>query len=123
MQMWQKRETKCAATDASAESVAATPQLTRRRISDAFVPPKPNELESTVLISRFFAVCGTRSIAVLTEGVSRLSVGGATLSRMASTEKIASMAPAAPSRWPVADFVDDIASLPDALPNRRSTAP
>ena len=35
-------------------------------------------------------------------------VGGATLSRIASTEKIASTAPAAPSRWPIDDLVDDI---------------
>ena len=68
------------------------------------------------------ALCGTRSMAVSTEGLSRLSVGGAMLSRMASTEKIASTAPAAPSRCPMADLVDDMASLPAALPNRRSTA-
>ena len=68
------------------------------------------------------ALCGTRSMAVSTEGLSRLSVGGAMLSRMASTEKIASTAPAAPSRCPTADLVDDMASLPAALPNRRSTA-
>ena len=61
--------------------------------SEALVPPKPNELDSTVSISRFCALCGTRSMAVSTEGLSRLSVGGAMLSRMASTEKIASTAP------------------------------
>ena len=44
-------------------------------------------------------------------GLSRLSVGGAMLSRMASSEKIASTAPAAPSRWPIADLVDDIGDL------------
>jgi hypothetical protein len=35
-------------------------------------------------------------------------VGGAMLSRIASIEKIASTAPAAPSRWPMADLVDDM---------------
>ncbi len=39
-----------------------------------------------------------------------MSVGGATLSRIARIEKIASTAPAAPSRWPIADLVDDIDS-------------
>ena len=39
------------------------------------------------------ALCGTRSIGVSTDGLSRLSVGGATLSRIASSEKIASTAP------------------------------
>ena len=38
-------------------------------------------------------------------------VGGATWSRIASTEKIASTAPAAPSRWPMQDLVDDIEML------------
>src|SRR5262245_55834663 len=95
----------------------------RLNTSEALVPPKPKELESTVSMLRFLASCGTRSMAVATEGLSRLSVGGATLSRIASTEKIASTAPAAPSRWPVADLVDDMASVPAALPNSRSTAP
>ena len=62
------------------------------------------------------ACCGTRSIAVSTDGLSRLSVGGTMPSRMASTEKIASTAPAAPSRWPMADLVEDMDSLPAALP-------
>src|SRR5262249_32069914 len=62
-------------------------QSTARNTSDALVPPKPNEFDSTVLISRFLDLCGTRSIAVSTDGLSRLIVGGATSSRMASTEK------------------------------------
>src|SRR5262249_27753149 len=94
-------------------------QSTARKISDALVPPKPNEVDSTVVISRFRALCGTRSIAVSTDGLSRLMVGGAVSSRMASTEKIASTAPAAPSRWPIDDLVDDIAIRPDALPTMR----
>src|ERR1700740_1434965 len=97
--------------------------ITRRRITDALVPPKPKEFESATLISRLRAVCGTRSIAVCTDGLSRLIVGGATLSRIARIEKIASMAPAAPRRWPVEDLVDDIDTFDAALPTSRSTAP
>src|SRR5580692_6852955 len=61
--------------------------------------------------------------AAETDGLSRLIVGGATLSRIARIEKIASMAPAAPRRWPVEDLVDDIDTLEAALPSSRSTAP
>src|SRR5262249_26105704 len=97
--------------------------ITRRKITDALVPPKPNELDRTTLISRLRGASGTRSIAVSTEGLSRLMVGGATLSRMARIEKIASMAPAAPRRCPVEDLVDDIDIFEAALPSNRSTAP
>jgi hypothetical protein len=58
----------------------------RRKISDALVPPKPNEFDSATLISRLRALCGTRSIGVSTDGLSRLSVGGTIPSRIASTE-------------------------------------
>ena len=57
------------------------------------------------------------------DGLSRLRVGGTMLSRIASIEKIASTAPAAPSRWPIADLVEDMESLSAASPNRRLTAP
>jgi hypothetical protein len=50
----------------------------RRTIRDALVPPNPKELDSTTLISRLRAWCGTRSIGVSTDGLSRLIVGGAT---------------------------------------------
>src|SRR6187200_3049286 len=70
----------------------------RRKISEALVPPNPKELDRTVSIVRRCALCGTRSMAVATEGLSRLSVGGARLSLIDSAEKIASTAPAAPSR-------------------------
>ncbi len=50
-------------------------------------------------------------MGVSTDGLSRLSVGGATLSRIASAEKMASIAPAAPRRWPVADLVEDMVSV------------
>ena len=78
------------------------------------MPPKPNELESAMSMLRLRATCGARSTAVSTEGLSRLSVGGAIPSRMARMEKIASTAPAAPSRWPMADLVEET--------GRRSTA-
>ncbi len=60
---------------------------------------------------------------VSTSGLSRLSVGGTIWSRIASRQKIASTAPAAPSRWPIEDLVDDIDIFAAALPIKRSTAP
>src|SRR6201999_2634029 len=99
-------------------------QLTTRwTITDALVPPNPKELDKARLISRLRGVCGTRSIAVSTDGFSRLMVGGAILSRIARIEKIASIAPAAPRRCPVEDLVDDIETFEAALPSNRSTAP
>src|SRR5580698_9299228 len=92
-------------------------------ITEALVPPKPNEFDNTTLISRRRGTYGTRSIAVSIDGLSRLMVGGATLSRIARMQKIASIAPAAPSRCPVEDLVDDIDTLEAALPSIRSTAP
>src|SRR5258706_13810416 len=94
---------------------------TRCTITEALVPPKPNEFDSATLISRLRGACGTRSIAVSTDGFSRLMVGGAMLSRIARTLKIASTAPAAPSRCPVDDLGDDIDTLEAALPTSRST--
>src|ERR1700730_5933001 len=96
---------------------------TRCTITDALVPPKPNEFDNATLISRLRGFCGTRSIAVSTDGLSRLMVGGAMLSRIARMLKIVSTAPAAPSKCPVDDLVDDIDTLDAALPNSRSTAP
>src|SRR5215813_8335809 len=93
----------------TAAAKRAYQDASRRNTRDALVPPKPNELDKTTSMSRLCALCGTRSSGVSTDGLSRLMVGGATLSRMASTEKIASTAPAAPSRWPIDDLVDDIA--------------
>ena len=56
-------------------------------------------------------------------GFSRLSVGGTIWSRSARMQKIASTAPAPPSRWPIADLVELIETSPIALPNSRRTAP
>src|SRR3569623_2210465 len=92
-------------------------------ISDALVPPKPNEFDRATLITRDMAVCGTRPMAVSIDGLSRLSVGGAILSRSASTQKIASTAPAAPKRCPIDDLVEDIATFDAALPSNFCTAP
>ena len=65
------------------------------------------------------ALCGTRSTpSVPSSGLSRLSVGGTIWSRIARMQKIASTAPAPPSRWPIADLVELIDTLPIALPNR-----
>src|SRR5690606_32280917 len=100
-----------------------TDQEYRRRISEALVPPNPKEFDSATSILRSRALCGTRSIFVETAGLSRLSVAGAMLSRMASVEKIASAAPAAPSRWPMDDLVEDIETFDAASPTTRSTAP
>src|SRR5579863_1483257 len=81
------------------------------KISEALVPPKPNEFDSTYLTLRSRACFGTRSISQEGDGLSRLSVGGTMPSRNARIEKIASTLPAAPSRWPIADLVDDIDSV------------
>src|SRR6267154_6243192 len=80
----------------------------RCTITEALVPPKPNEFDSATLISRLRGARGTRSIAVSTDRFSRLMVGGAILSRIARILKMVSTAPAAPSRCPVDDLVDDI---------------
>ena len=50
------------------------------------MPPKPNELDRTTSTSRSRALCGTRSIGVSTDGLSRLMVGGTTRSRIARIE-------------------------------------
>src|SRR5262245_12400626 len=89
--------------------------------SVALVPPKPKELDRAAATGRFFALWGTRSISVWTEGLSRFSVGGTMPSRIASVQKIASTAPAAPSKWPIDDLVEDIDNLPVALPYSRPT--
>src|SRR3546814_1843654 len=95
-----------------------------RMISDALVPPKPKLLFSTARTLRFLATWGTRSTpAQLSLGLSRLSVGGTIWSRRLRMQKIDSTAPAPPSRWPMADLVDDIDTLAIAEPNSRRTAP
>src|SRR5690606_14391912 len=96
---------------------------TRRNTTEALVPPKPKLLDRATSIGIGLALRGIRSSVVSTEGLSRLMVGGAIWSRIASAVNAASIAPAAPSRWPVADLVELIAALAAAWPSSRSTAP
>ena len=94
-------EKPCAVADASAH--------TRRKTSEALVPPKPKEFDSaTSIVACAWPVRHEVDRPSRRTGLSRLSVGGAMPSRMARIEKIASTAPAAPSRWPIADLVEDI---------------
>ena len=87
------------------------------------MPPKPKEFDSATSMVFLSGTFGTRLMALSTDGLSRLSVGGAMPSRMASSEKIASTDPAAPKRCPIADLVDDMAALGAASPRSRVTAP
>src|SRR5215469_11376018 len=91
------------------------------KIRAALVPPKPKEFDIVASTLRFRAEWGTRSSLVSKPGLSRLSVGGTIWSRIARRQKIASTAPAAPSKCPIEDLVDDIDVLPAALPRNLST--
>ena len=77
-------------------------------IKEALHPPKPNEFEIAVFTTAFLATLGTKSKSQASDGVERFKVGGKIPCLIARIEKIASIAPAAPSRCPVADFVEDI---------------
>ena len=78
-------------------------------INVAFVPPNPKEFERHALIFFSLATFATKSKSFASwQGFSRLIVGGNIPSCNAFTDKIASAPPAAPSRWPVEDFVDEI---------------
>src|SRR5215470_15170146 len=81
------------------------------KIRLALVPPNPKEFDKAARILRGLACFGARSMSQPSDGLSRLRVGGATWSRSARMEKIASTAPAAPSRCPIADLVEDMVSL------------
>jgi len=73
----------------------------------AFTPPnpKPFDIANSIAIGR--AAPATMSTPSAAEsGSSRFSVAGAIWSRSARAVKMASTPPAAPSRWPIADFVD-----------------
>src|SRR3546814_5593343 len=70
---------------------------------------------------RSLATWGTRSTpAQFSLGLSRFSVGGTIWSRIANMQNMDSTAPAPPSKWPMADLVEDMERLPIASPNRRS---
>src|SRR5579864_6702333 len=82
-----------------------------RKTIVAFVPPKPNEFESATRIVIGRATRGTKSRSHCGSASTRVAVGGAIWSRIASAVKTASMPAAAPSKCPVIDFVDETASL------------
>lgn len=77
----------------------------------ALVPPNPKEFDIAISIFFCLAILATKSISQFSEGLSKFKVGGAILSLIAKREKIASTLPAAPSKWPMADLVEDIESL------------
>jgi hypothetical protein len=90
----------------------------------ALVPPKPKLLLSTAFTRPLLG--DVRHEVDAPAGVARIvevEVGGTIPSRIASMQKIASTAPAPPSRWPIADLVELIDSVPTALPNSFFTAP
>ena len=88
--------------------------------SAAFVPPKPKLFERTARgpagRARGPSAALSRPASNGGSGATRLAVGGAWPLSSASSEKMASTAPAAPSRCPVAPLVEDTASggWPDA---------
>src|ERR1700681_905356 len=86
---------------------ADTGSQSERNAKVALVPPKPKELDSAARIVMSRAMFGTKSRSHLGSRWKRFAVGGAIWSRIASTVKTASMPPAAPSRCPVIDLVDE----------------
>src|SRR5690606_31142803 len=70
------------------------------------VPPKPKPLDTATSTRAWRATLGTESRSQPSPGFSGLMVGGTMPWWIASTEKIASTPPAAPSRWPVIDLVE-----------------
>src|SRR6185437_43249 len=76
-----------------------------RRMSDAFAPPKPNELVSAYST---FASVGWRTEGNVHAGssVCSVAVGGSHCSRSAIRQITASTDPAAPSRWPMLALVE-----------------
>src|SRR3546814_20487415 len=94
------------------------------RMTLALVPPKPKELDSARRTGRSLATWGVRSLsAQLGEGLYRLRVGGATLSRIARLEQTDTTPPTAPSSRPMADFVNDMETAFPASHNKRRPAP
>ena len=76
-------------------------------INVPLVPPNPNEL----LIANFTLLCcalfGVKFKSNSVSGLSRLIVGGIIPYSSDLRLNIASTAPAAPNKCPIADFVDD----------------
>ena len=86
--------------------------------SAAFVPPKPKEFDMTAigpLGSRLAAFTPTMFASKSGFCLLKFSVGGAVWLTKASTVNTASTAPAAPSKCPVAPFVDDTARQPPGV--------
>ena len=81
------------------------------RHSTALWPPKPNEFESATAAWPLTSSVRARGDVVEVEplvGLARSRASAArSRSRRASIVAIASTAPAAPSRWPIADFVEE----------------
>ena len=82
------------------------------------VPPNPKLFVSTARIPSFlFAFSGVKSAEPTSPKLgskrSRFSVGGTVRLASARIANAASTAPAAPSKCPVAPFVDDTDKLPD----------
>src|SRR3546814_5882441 len=76
------------------------------------VPPKPNLLFNMAFTFRSLATWGTRSTpAQFSLGLSRFSVGGTIWSRIANMQNMDSTAPAPPSKWQMADLVEDMERL------------
>lgn len=86
--------------------------------SDAFVPPNPNEFDRTALGSSGsrWGLPATKLASRWGCGLSRFRVCGAIPCTIASKQKMASTAPAAPSKCPVAPLVEDTAMAGSALP-------
>src|SRR5207237_2791151 len=76
------------------------------KIRVALWPPKPKELDSTGFGSTARAMPATTSIASAGSVSWWLAVGGTTRCCRASSDATASVAPAAPIRWPVTPLVD-----------------
>ena len=75
---------------------------------DALVPPKPKELHIAERIKRSLDLWGTKSRSHPSEGSSKFKVGGTIPWFNAKIVNTDSTAPAAPNKWPIDYFVDDI---------------
>lgn len=112
-----ERDGACLAAPPPASSCLVTPRWAHRagaaaNTSAAFVPPNPKLLLRTARGESPGSAWGrgpTKPVSSGGSGASRLAVGGAMPSRTASTLKMASTAPAAPSRCPVAPLVEETA--------------
>ena len=76
-----------------------------RKITDALVPPKPKELDMATSISRERLI---RCDIKITFRIQLVDINGGRDVRVVQglTQKTASMAAAAPKRWPVMDLVE-----------------